>query len=211
MNIKHKILIISLILISINSYSQSVVNKFFKLSRPEKFWTVTHIFKAKKAFKISIEARTKADSIAKTITLDGDKNGGQVDAFRHSYWQARLNQEIGKYAAKKLGIAHEKGNYLYFKKNKLEDGGVPDKISSDMDLFNNEVGLSITIENKELNSQYIEKQIVEKIKRGELKVILKNEMGQFLDCNGNIISTEELKGKWDNNKCLVNSNNTKYK
>jgi len=43
--------------------------------------------------------------------LDGDASGGQVDAFRHAYWMARLHQEIGKRAAFSLGKSHEKENW----------------------------------------------------------------------------------------------------
>lgn len=32
-----------------------------------------------------------------------------------------------------------------------------------------------------------------------------DEKGIFLDCDGNIIPNEHLKGKWENNKCLVGS------
>ena len=55
---------------------------------------------------------------------------------------ARLNQEIGKSAARSLGKAHEKDNYRQFKDQLLEDGVFPDKISSEMDLINNNVGLN---------------------------------------------------------------------
>ena len=186
--------------------AQSAIKQFFKLPRPEKCWVIIHPFKAKRALRISKEARQKADSIANTSTLDGDKNGGQVDAFRHSYWQARLTQTIGKRASYKLGKAHEKGNYIYYKRHKLEDGTIPDKVSTDMDLFNNDVGISITSENKGLSKTEIENLLIKKIKAGELKIIAKNKNGNFLDCKGEIIESGSLKAKWENNKCLVNSN-----
>ena len=186
--------------------AQSAVKQYFNLPRPERFWVITHIIKAKRALEISKEAREKADSIANTTTLDGDKNGGQVDAFRHSYWQARLTQSIGKRASYKLGKAHEKGNYIYYKRHKLEDGTIPDKISSDMDLYNNKIGISVTADNKKLSKTEIEIFLIDNIKAGELKIIAKDKKGNFLDCDGNIIEKETLKGKWENNKCLVNSN-----
>jgi len=33
--------------------------------------------------------------------------------------------------------------------------------------------------------------------------------GSFIDCEGNIIPAESLKGKWENEKCLVSSNEAK--
>ena len=186
--------------------AQSAVKQYYNLPRPERFWVLTHIFKAKRALNISKEARVKADSIANTTTLDGDKNGGQVDAFRHSYWQARLTQGIGKRASYKLGKAHEKGSYIYYKRHKLEDGTIPDKISSDMDLYNNKVGASIVFRREELTKKEIEAEVIKLIKNGIMKIIAKDKKGNFLDCDGNIIEKETLKGKWENNKCLVNSN-----
>ena len=202
--------LILVVLITVFSFqkieAQSTLKQFFKLPHPEKCWVMTHPFKAKRALKISKEARQKADSIANTPTLNGDKNGGQVDAFRHSYWQARLTQTIGKRASYKLGKAHEKGNYIYYKRHKLEDGTIPDKISTDMDLFNNSVGIGVTSENKNLSKTEIETILISKIKNGYLRIIAKDKNGNFLDCNGNIIDKNNLKGKWENNKCLVKSN-----
>ena len=34
----------------------------------------------------------------------------------------------------------------------------------------------------------------------------KNKKGDYLTCEGEIISPESLKGKWQNNKCLIASN-----
>ena len=201
------LVVILLIVFSIQKIeAQSAVKQYFNLPRPERFWVITHPFKAKRALKISYEARYKADSIANTSILDGDKNGGQVDAFRHSYWQARLTQTIGRRAAYKLGKAHEKGNYIYYKHHKLEDGTIPDKISSEMDLYNNKVGASIVFRREELTKKEIEVEVIKLIKNGVMKIIAKDKNGNFLDCDGNIIDNETLKGKWENNKCLVNSN-----
>ena len=69
-----------------------------------------------------------------------DNNGGKLDAFKHSYWMARLTQGIGKRAAFRLGKAHEKGNYQTYQRRRLEDGLLPDKPSTDMDLYNNNIG-----------------------------------------------------------------------
>lgn len=196
-----------LVFLFVNSfvYSQSSVKQFFNLPRPEKCWVLTHPFKAKKAYRISMEARHKADSLAKTNTLDKDANGGQVDAFRHSYWQARLSCELSPKAALKLGKAHEKGNYIQYKKHRKEDGSIPDKISSDMDLFNNKVGVYLADSANTCSPKELERIVIEAVKNGKMKIILKNKQGDFLDCNYNIIPPDSLKHKWINNKCLVRS------
>lgn len=187
-------------------YSQSNWQRFKKLSCAEKSWAILHVFKAKKALRIAKEAQHVADSIAKTPLLDGDKSGGQVDAFRHAYWMARLHQEIGKNAARSLGIAHEKTNYQQYKNRVLEDGIAPDKISSDMDLFNNSVGLTFTQKGVQHPKNGLIYKIVNAILAGKLKVIKKDSNKNYITCTGKPISFKELKGKWTNNKCLVNSN-----
>lgn len=180
-------------------YSQSKIKSFKKLSCPEKWWVVWHPFVAKKAFSISQLARQKTDSIKQNKILKGKGNGDQVDAFRHAFWMAKLTNEIGWRRAKSLGKAHEKGNYKDYKKRRLEDGEVPDKISSDMDYFNNDVGIAL---GKNTNENLANK-VVELVKMGKCKIIKTNDEGDYVDCDGNVLFKENLKGKWKNDKCLV--------
>ena len=144
------LLITSFFVQSLTVLAQNNALKSFKeLSCPEKWWVIGHPFVAKKTLKVSQIARLKTDSIKENNILKGVGNGDQVDAFRHTYWMASLTQTIGQRKAKRLGIAHEKGNKRDFKKGNKEEGSLPDKISSEMDLFNNEVGLKIEINTTE--------------------------------------------------------------
>jgi len=143
----------------------------------------------------------------KDTILIGTGNAQQIDAFRHTYWMALLTQEIGWRKAKKLGLAHEKGNYKDYKKHRNEDGVIPDKISSDMDLYNNTVGIEI---GKKTNQLGFAEQIILAIKAGKCKIIKMDVSGNYLDCDGNIIAPETLKGKWENNKCLTNSDEVNF-
>lgn len=183
-------------------YSQSKIKSFKNLSCPEKWWVIWHPFVAKKAFNVSLLARQKTDSIKQNTVLSGNGNGGQVDAFRHTFWMAKLTNEIGWRRAKNLGKAHEKGNYKDFKKRRLEDGEVPDKISSDMDFFNNAVGIEL---GKRTNENLVQK-VVDLVGNGKCKIVKIDEKGNYLDCNGKVLLQENLKGKWENEKCLVWSN-----
>jgi hypothetical protein len=200
-----KTLLLLFFTVSISLNAQSNFKIFLKSSCPIKTWVVLHPFKAKKAFAISIESNKVSDSIAKTNLLDGDASGGQVDAFRHAYWLARLHQEIGKNAARSLGKAHEKDNYLTFKRNELEEGVVPDEISSTMDLYNNEEGLKLTKRSSKTSRNSLVYKIINAIKAGEMKIIKKDKEGNFLTSEGTKISLASLKGKWENNKYLVAS------
>jgi hypothetical protein len=196
--------------VSISLEAQSNFKVFLKSSCPIKTWVVFHPFKAKKAFAISLEAYKVSDSIVKTDLLDGDASGGQVDAFRHAYWLARLHQEIGMYAARSLGKAHEKENYITFKRSQLEDGVVPDEISSTMDLYNNEEGLKLTKRRSKISRNSLIYKVVNAIKAGKMKIIKKNKEGNFLTFDGKIINLEALQGKWKNKKYLVASDQIDY-
>jgi hypothetical protein len=200
-----KILFLTFLTVSISINSQSSLRDFFKLSGPKRTWVLFHPFKAKKALKISLEANRISDSIAKTQLLDGDASGGQVDAFRHAYWMARLTQKIGKRRACSLGKAHEKENYLTYKKRKLENGVVPDDISSKMDLYNNDQGIKLISKGSKISKKGLIYKILNAIKSGELKILKKDKKGNYLTCKGEVIAKEELKGVWKNNKCLISS------
>ncbi len=189
----------------IQSQTNSVSEKFRELSRPEKCWVFKHPFVAKKTWLITQKVIAVCDSIANVNTLDRDKNGGQVDAFRHAYWMALLSQQIGRRRGLKLGYAHERANYIDYKRNRLEDGSHPDKASKEMDLFNNKRGAQIGKENKKLSEIELQILIIDAIVAGKMKVIKKDTLGNYLDANNNIIPADSLKGKWKNNKCLVSS------
>lgn len=174
-----------------------------QVSCPEKWWAIKHLFVLKKAKQVTLETRQVVEQLKKEQLLKGNGNGQQLDAFRHTYWMLRLSQEIGAKKARRLGKAHEKGNYKAFKKNKKEDGEIPDKISSDMDLFNNEIGIAIA---DTLTSTNVKKVVISVVQSGKCKIIKKDQQGNYLTCSGSIIQKEELIGKWKNDKCLVNSN-----
>ena len=189
----------------IQAQKTSVFKSFFKLSRPEKCWVMRHPFIAKKAYIKTQEVLVITDSIAKTTILDDDKNGGQVDAFRHAYWMAILSRHFSHHKALSLGRAHEKGNYIDYKKHRLEEGTHPDKVSSDMDLFNNIVGTELEKANKNATDKEFQTIVINAIKAGKMKIIKKDSHGNFLDKDNNVIPADSLKGKWENGKCLVNS------
>lgn len=202
---KKAICFLLLLLVLHKTYSQSYFQKFKNLSSPKKTWVIFHPFKAKKAFNISNEAQKIADSIKKTKILGKITSGTKLDAFRHAFWMAYLGQNIGINAARALGKAHEKENYLYYEEKKLEDGTLPDKPSMEMDLHNNEVGLAL-INNK---IEYSKKELIEKvlkdINNGKMLIIKRNKKNRYVTCNNQVISKTDLR-VWQNKKCLIKSN-----
>jgi hypothetical protein len=181
-------------------------SSFFRLSRYEKWWVISHPFVAHRAFKITNEARLETEIVLNDSLLDHDPFGGQVDAFRHSYWMARLAQEMRWKKALRLGKAHEKGNYLDFKKKRRdEEGLLPDSVSGAMDLFNNQVGVSIGCNLKAATKAELITEIKSAIRSGKMKVIRKNSAGKSMKCNGEIINDAEFVNIWNIPKCLVSS------
>ncbi len=210
-------LAIALIFITSFSFGQKNAGtvRMEKVSCPEKWWAVFHPFIVKKAFTLTKDVLKATDSIQRSDVLDGDISGGQVDAFKHSYWMALLVQHIRWQKAWKLGKAHEKGNFKSFKRSLRHDlENHHDKASSEMDLWNDKEGIKTGLRNLESEEMVLQSVIIHSILKGKMRIIKKNKKGLFLDAQGNIIPQNELKGKWENDKCLVpsdwaeNMNNT---
>lgn len=199
--------VLLLLVFSIPVHSQSLLSNFIKLSCPEKIWVISHPFIAKRAKNISDNARNVSTQMLKDTLLDHDGCGGQVDAFRHTFWMALLVREINQKKAYKLGLAHEKGNKKDFKKSRSEEGELPDAKSSKMDLLNNDIGIKIGFENKNISEKKLVYLIRTAILEGNLWIISKDRLGNYLDCDGKILKKEDCYGKWQNPKCLVRSNN----
>lgn len=199
-------LLVLLLQVSVNSFAQGKLSQWRKLSRPEKIWVLTHPFIAKKAFKLTQKAIASTAELKQLKGLGGE-NGGQLDAFRHSYWMALLTQRIGSRKAYRLGLAHEKGNKLMFRKHLLEEGAMPDSVSSAMDMANNQVGIDV---GKKYDKSKLDVELrawlISKILQGEMKIICMNSSGTFIDCSGKPIDMALWQGKWNIPKCLCSSN-----
>jgi len=174
-----------------------------KLSRHEWCWALGHPVAA---IKVKIISK-KCFSVFKNVNkneLDTYSNGGKLDAFRHAFYFAAFAQKVKIKKLRKLGIAHEKTNYRQFLKLKEENGEVPDSLGMVMDLKNNELGLLIGSQNKHIGLSALEKLIIQEIKKGSAFIILRNKLGNYVNCNGEtILETNEK--KWKTDKCLVSS------
>ena len=196
-----------MVLFSESVFAQGEIRKIKKRTgRPEKWWAICHPFIVKKAAKLTLETARTLDSLKNAGTLGDDLAGGQLDAFKHSYWMALLSQNIKWRKARKLGKAHEKANYLSFKKAlKKGRNNCHDKVASDMDLWNNEKGIEIGRANKEAGRIKLQQIVIDSINSGAMRIILKNREGKFVDCQNNEIPVDSLAGRWENKKCLVPS------
>lgn len=175
-----------------------------KLSRPEKIWTALHPHKARIVYKCALRARTVTDSLEKNGVMT-DRNGGQLDAFRHAYWSALMMQHFSEHTVRRVGENHEKGNYIDFRKGKLEEGDRSDSLASVMDLRNNESGIEIAKLYAANKSASLIQLIVEQIWNGKLCILKKDAFGNYLNAKDEIINADDYKNKWYIPKCIVNS------
>jgi len=197
-----KAIIIFTLIIMVSIFPKELAAKSksqIKVSGPELAWALAHPFIAIKAKAISKRAITVTDSIEK-LGLLKDRSGGQLDAFKHAFWMALLSQEFKSRKIYKLGLAHEKYNFKQSKKGK----GGGDQAASEMDLWNNKVGIDIGYVNRNISEDSLISIVINEIKRGAMRIIKKNKEGISLDIHGQLIDNSTLK-TWGNKRCLVPS------
>ena len=202
-----KIALLSLFIFAVQfqGKSQQINSGFSNLSSPEKWWVIWHPFKAKKALDASIKTLRITDSIKKTGSIGKDINGGRLDAFKHAYWMVLLTKNIGPKPSNSLGKAHEQGNRKTFENGSKEDGYLPDKAASDMDLHNNQVGIDLYIQYPQESEKTLIDLVLKSLHRGDLRM-LKKDGANFLNCDGVLIDSKDLIGTWENEKCLIPTN-----
>ncbi|MBR4266246.1 MAG: hypothetical protein IKQ46_09350 [Bacteroidales bacterium] len=177
-----------------------------KLSKPERQWVRRHPFAALKAFPISKTVSKEANQRLTDPDLDGDGNGGMVDAFRHTLWMSLNSQAFGKRKAILLGIAHEKSNRLDFEAHRLEDGDIPDSVMCEMDLRNNEIGASLGRKYKNYSYDEMVKLVKSEVIAGNCWKVKKDSQKKYLDTNGEVIDRKKYQGNWHVPKVLIKSN-----
>ncbi len=104
------------------------------------------------------DIRDDAFDKSQSIYQGAGAEDGHQDAFRHAYWNALLTREYGVEFAEAFATAHE---------------GVPGNPSDReaMDLYNNEVGRRIALENPDAGPEELARLIEQAIDDGELVVI----------------------------------------
>lgn len=178
------------------------------ISRYEIRWAFFHPFASIKIKRILPEAMAVYADVKQQHLLDSFENGGKLDAFRHTYVMAFLARDIKPKKLYKLGIAHERGNKRQFeKKHVLEDGERPDSLSCEMDLRNNEVGITLGKSNSSLSKEELKVLVIQEIKKGTTWYIKRNQSGKYVTCNDEIIQFELYKSKWYIPKCLIRTDN----
>lgn len=203
---KHFLLIVFLLTMSILSSAQNAFQSYKNLSQPERKWVRQNPIAALRTYKLSQMAAAEAQKYVNDPEFDGDGSGGMVDAFRHTLWMALTTQKIGKRKALALGRAHEEKSKLYFESCDPSEPNLPDSIDSEMDFINNQKGADIGIKYPKATYEELVQIVRNTVVSGQCYKIKKNSKGEYLDYEGNVIPQEAIQGKWITPKILVKSN-----
>lgn len=188
------------------AYAQ-FLDSYKALSKPEQQWVNRHPIAAFRTHNLATMARDEAVSRQKDPDLDGDLNGGMVDAFKHTLWMALTAQRIGYSKAISLGQAHEAGNHEEFLNNPERNGGLlQDQMASEMDLFNNDIGARLGCENPKVSFNVMVFLVKEAVVSGKCRKLRKDSSGNYLDSTGHVIPVNDYKGQWRIPKELISSN-----
>lgn len=204
---KRAVTVLLLVVISALQLAACPKDKPWKrASRPEKIWSAVHPFKAKKVIACARRSQFVTDSLDKAGVLT-DRNGGQLDAFRHAYWMAlMINEGMSEKVVRRVGERHEKGNYIDYKKGKQEDSVRADSMMCVMDLRNNASGIAIGKKFRDGDKKLsLIETIVNEAWNGNLAIMHKNAMGGYLDAKGELIDLTQYSEKWYIPKVIVKS------
>jgi len=179
--------------------------QFSRLSKYEKRWALLHPFAAYKVKKISKACYRFYNQPSLKQQLDTFSNGGQLDAFRHVFFMAAFAQKVSTKKLRQLGMAHEKANYRQFVQARQEEGEIPDSLGTEMDLKNNELGLTEGRKNRSLSAEELRQLVITGIRSGRAFIIKRNKAGNYVDCNDRVIDMKVYARKWNIPKCLVSS------
>lgn len=170
----------------------------------EKRWAYLHPFAAVKLKNTKKKCDIIYSAVKDANSLDSYENGGKLDAFRHMFYMSVFAVKVSPNKVRKLGIAHEKDNYISFLKSQNEDGEKADSLSCEMDLLNNEIGIGLAKTNgKKISAVDLRTICMKQINDGNAYFMKRDSLGNYLTCAGEKINFELYKNKWNVPKCLV--------
>lgn len=124
-------------------------------------------------------AAFKARGASQAEYRDGNV-GGRIDCFRHTYWNAAMTRAVGADYAKQWGDAHENGY--------PENRATPkDRLLSDMDFFNNDVGRKIGKTHAKSSDAETKRAVRAAIEDGDVRAV-RYDLG---DRNGTLVPSSQ--------------------
>ena len=190
----------SMIFFQTVGFSQQISSKY------EFLWAIRHpvaAFKIKKQLPLIFH---HYDLVKRSKALDTLESGGKMYAFRHVYAMAYLMGYVNENKLRKLGIAHEKGNYHQFTKHQLEFSERPDSLACIMDLRNNELGIELNSAALRYNPDSLEKVVVTQIQLGKAWYFKRNDQKSYVSCENKPVVLSNYANNWFIPKCLIPTN-----
>ncbi len=192
----------SVILLALVVLSASL-NAKPKTSCYEFWWSMAHPFAAMKVKKTYKKVYPLFNDPALGSQLDTFSVNGKLDAFRHVFYMAAFAQKVKAKKLVKLGKAHEKTNYLQFKRDPERKTHQQDSVSCDMDLKNNMIGIQLGSSNKKASLEELKAKAIELVQSNNAHYILRDRKGKYIDCNNATINIQDYNGKWYIPLCMT--------
>ncbi|MFO0734741.1 MAG: hypothetical protein U0270_02630 [Labilithrix sp.] len=124
-------------------------------------------------------AAFKARGASQAEYRDGNV-GGRIDCFRHTYWNAAMTRAVGADYAKQWADAHENG----YPENRAT---AKDRLLSDMDFFNNDVGRKIGKAHEDDSDGDTKQAVRDAISKGDVRAV-RYDLG---DANGKLVPSSQ--------------------
>jgi len=162
---------------SATTTAQSLVydSDLFKLNGLEKALCKAHRIVC---VRVAIAA-FKARGGSQAAYRDGNV-GGRIDCFRHTYWNAAMTRSVGSEHAKAWADAHENG----YPQNRATP---KDRVLSDMDFFNNDVGRTIGRAHEDSSDDETKDAVREALTKGDVRAV-RYDLG---DRNGKLVPASQ--------------------
>lgn len=174
------------------------------MSCKNKVWAIRNVSSLKKALVISNEVLNTMDSLYRENLFETNSEGSRLDAFRHIYWMYSLASEIGIEKSRRIGLIYEDYNQYVFSIRPCSGYDFAGRL---MDEYNNELGLYLFSKIGVREKEKVFEEIMNLISRGCARIVAKDKLQRSLDVNNNVIPESEWKSQWNNNRCLIKSNN----
>jgi hypothetical protein len=110
------------------------------------------------------------------LSFGANKEGGQVNAFRHTLWQATIASEFGESRAAQIGNVHESNPFANLSKTTFKNSADAD---GTVDLLNNQIGRDLAKANPGLNMKDLSLKILDTFLNDALWTSQKGEDGSF--------------------------------
>ena len=144
----------------------------------------------------STNISTNVVRIATRIGLQENaaNEGSQVNAFRHTLWQATITKEFSESTAKKVGNAHEKNPFVNLNVRVFKGKNALSQADQTIDLLNNQIGRKIGKDNPNASMKELALKVLEYQYKNGLYTATENKDGSITVIQTKISEEQYKKG-----------------